>query len=416
MRLPGTFGQRLALIAAGALGLRVLAAFLTNDRPVQGDAQVFDLVSRHVAAGEGFRQAFRDLPTAEHAPGWEIVLAGANLLGADSILSHRLLGALLGTGTVVLIGLLGRRVAGPAVGLTAATLAAGYPLLWGADVSLMSETLYGVLLVGALLAALDRRALALGLLLGLATLARGEALLLFGLLAVPALWGRRRALAVALAAFVVVLAPWTVRNLVTFERPVLISNNANGIFAGAYCRDVFYGDLIGSWRFQCYTGERPGEDESEFFARQREQGLDYLRSNPDRLPAVLVARLGRLLDVWDVGQSVFLNDAEGRSSKAARLGIYAWWPLALLAVAGGVLLLRRREDHALRVLLAPVATVVAVALVTYGSTRFRFAAEPSVVVLAATALVAAFRTLMTQFQVRTSRTPGTRVTARAHGQ
>jgi hypothetical protein len=63
---------------------------------------------------------------------------------------------------------------------------------------------------------------------------------------------------------------------VTFDEPVLISSNANGIFAGAYCDDVFHGDLIGYWRFQCYTPERAGEVESEFFARQREQGVDYL--------------------------------------------------------------------------------------------------------------------------------------------
>ena len=29
------------------------------------------------------RQAFRDLPTAEHPPLWEIVLAGANLVGVE---------------------------------------------------------------------------------------------------------------------------------------------------------------------------------------------------------------------------------------------------------------------------------------------------------------------------------------------
>ena len=42
----------------------------------------------------------------------------------------------------------------------------------------------------------------------------------------------------------------------------------------------------------------------------------------------------------------------------------------------------------LLILLAPVVMVVAVAMAVYGSTRFRFGAEPSVVVLAAVALVA----------------------------
>jgi 4-amino-4-deoxy-L-arabinose transferase-like glycosyltransferase len=416
VQVPGSFAQRLAVVAAGGLALRVAAAVATNDHLVQGDAMVFHQVAQHLADGDGFRQAFRDGPTAEHPPGWEVVLAAANLVGGNGYLSHRLVGAVLGTVTVVLIGLLGRRVASPAVGLTAAAIAAAYPMLWGADVSLMSETLYGALLVAALLAATYRRPVVLGVLLALAALTRGEALLLLPLLVVPLFWRRWRELAIALVAFAAVLAPWTARNLATFDVPVLISSNANGIFAGSYCDDVFHGDLIGYWRFQCYSPERPGEDESEFFARQREQGVDYLQDHLGRLPAVLPVRLARLLDVWDTDQSVFINAQEGRAPRPVRWGIRMWWLLAPLAVAGAVLQWRRGRRDALLVLLAPVAMVIAVALATYGTTRFRFAAEPSVCVLAAVSLVALLRTLMTQFHVRSSRSPGTRVIAASRGQ
>jgi 4-amino-4-deoxy-L-arabinose transferase-like glycosyltransferase len=415
VRIPGSFAQRLGVIAAGGLAVRVAAALATDDHLVQGDAMVFHQVAQHLADGDGFRQAFRDAPTAEHPPGWEVVLAAANLAGGNGYLSHRLVGAVIGTVTVVLIGLLGRRVASAAVGLTAAAVAAAYPLLWGADVSLMSETLYGALLVGALLAALARRPVVLGVLLGLAALTRGEALLLVPLLVVPLFWRHWRALALAVAAFALVLAPWTARNLATFEVPVLVSSNANGIFAGAYCDDVFRGELIGYWRFQCYSPERPGEDESQFFQRQRDQGLEYLGDHLGRLPAVLPARLARLLDVHDSDQSVFINAQEGRAPRPLRWGIRMWWLLAPLAIAGAVLQWRRRRDTLL-VLLAPVAMVVAVALATYGTTRFRFAAEPSTCVLASVALVAIFRTLMTQFHVRSSRSPGTRVMAASRGQ
>jgi 4-amino-4-deoxy-L-arabinose transferase-like glycosyltransferase len=383
---------------------------------VQGDAMVFHQVAQHLADGDGFRQAFRDAPTAEHPPGWEVVLAAANLAGGNGYLSHRLVGAVIGTVTVVLIGLLGRRVASAAVGLTAAAVAAAYPLLWGADVSLMSETLYGALLVAALLAAAHQRPVALGALLGLAALTRGEALALLVFLVVPLFWRQWRPMLAAFAAFAVVLAPWTVRNLVTFDEPVLISNNANGIWIGANCPETYAGDLKGYWRFQCYTDEREGEDESEYFLRQRRAGLEYMRDNADRLPGVMVARLRRLLDVYDIGQAEFINAAEGRPVRPTRWGIYAFWLLVPFAVAGAVIQGRREGWRGLLVLLAPVAMVVAVALATYGTTRFRFAAEPSVCVLAAIALVALLRTLMTQFQVTSSRRPGTRMTARAQGQ
>lgn len=426
MRALGTFERRLALVAAGALGVRVAAAFGARDNLVQGDAMIFHQVAQNLADGEGFRQAFADAPTAEHPPGWEVVLAAADLVGGNGYLSHRLLGALIGTVTVVLVGLLGRRVAaaglgsarrGDAVGLVAAALAAVYPMLWAADVSLMSETLYGALVVGGLLAAArlregpsSRAAALVGVLLGLAALTRGEALLLVPLLLVPFTWRHRRAMAVGVAAFALVLTPWLVRNAVTFEDPPLISGNANNLWKGANCHETYYGELIGYWRFQCYSDERPGEDESEYYARQRDEGWAYARDHLGRLPAVVPVRVLRLLDAWDPQQSVFINAQEGRGSAATRWGIRMWWLLAPLAAAGAFLLRRNRW-----VVLAPVAMVLAVSAVTYGTTRFRFAAEPSVCVLAAVSLVA-LRTRMTQFHIATSRRPGTRAMNASRGQ
>jgi hypothetical protein len=388
LRLDG-FGRRLALVTLGALAVRVVAAIATNDHLVQGDAMTFHQVAQHLADGQGFRAPFTAGPTAEHPPAWELVLAAADKLGANGYLTHRLIGALLGTVTVVLVGLLGRSVAGARVGLVAAGLAAVYPMLWTADVSLMSETLYGAFLVGALLAAVHRRAALLGLLLALAALTRGEALLLLPLLAVPLFWRTPRRLAVCVVTFAVVLAPWTIRNLATFDTPVLISSNASGLWVGANCPGSYYGPLVGYWEFRCYTPQRRGEDEAAYFARQRRIGTRYLRAHASRLPAVLGARVVRLFDAWSLPQSVFINAQEGRAPRAVKWGIRVAWLVMALALAGAVLLRRRRRE--LLILLAPVALVVAVALVTYGTTRFRFAAEPSFCVLAAVALVALLR-------------------------
>ncbi len=403
MRPLTAFEQRLALIAVAALAVRVIAAIATNDHLVQGDAMTFHQGAQHLADGEGFRQPFADQPTAEHPPAWYVVLAVADLLGLNGYLGHRLVGALVGTLTVAGVGLLGRRVAGPAVGLVAAAIAAAYPMLWAADVSLMSEPLYGLLVVVALLAALrlrDRptrgRAATLGAILGLAALTRGEALLLLGLLVLPLAclsaptWRGRAVLAgVAAGACLLVIAPWTIRNLATFDEPVLISTNANTIWIGSNCPDTYAGDLVGYWRFQCFTPVRPGEDEAAWSVRQREQGLAYARDHLDRLPKVVVARVARLLEVWDVPQSLYINAQEGRPPEPMRWAIRAAWVLMLLAVPGAILLARRRAP--LVELLSVVALTLLLAVVFYGMTRFRFAAEPALCVLAAAALVGAAR-------------------------
>jgi hypothetical protein len=182
-------------------------------------------------------------------------------------------------------------------------------------------------------------------------------------------------------AFVLVLAPWTIRNLATFDTPVLISSNASGLWVGANCPDTYSGPLIGYWRFQCYTPPRRGEDEAAYFARQRRIGLRYLREHTSRLPAVLGVRTLRLFDAWSLPQSVFINAQEGRAPGPLPWAIRSAWVVMALALAGALVVRRERL-----VLLAPVGLVVLVALATYGTTRLRFAAEPSFCILAAVAL------------------------------
>lgn len=398
-----SFTQALVGAALLAMAIRALYALSMRGYPVQGDALTFHLVGQGLADGKGFVAAFPPGgPTAEHPPMMELLLAGLDRLGANGYQVHRLVLGAIGTVNVVLVGLLGRAVGGARTGILAGLVAAVYPLLWTADGALMSEPLYGTFLLAALLSAVrlrrapaPRTAALLGALLGLAALTRGEAIELVVLLAVPVVLGstaggraRVALVGAVLAAFVVVLAPWTIRNLQRFDTPVLISTNADNIFAGANCRDTYYGPLVGAWRLQCFGRRRSGEDEATYFRRERDAGLRYARGHTDRVPAVVAARLGRVLDVFRVDQAIFFNASEGRRAQWARRGIWLYWVVGLLALAGLGVLARRRSD-VLLVLLAPVAMVLATAAVTYGTTRFRYAAEPTLIVLAAVALTTA---------------------------
>jgi 4-amino-4-deoxy-L-arabinose transferase-like glycosyltransferase len=403
VRRLATFHGGLTVIALGALALRLVHVVLRRGAVVQGDALTFLLSAGHLAAGEGFRKPYADLPSAEHPPLHIVLLAAIQKVGLESLDAQKVVLALVGTATVVVLGLVGRRVAGERAGLLAAGIAALYPNLWVIDASLMSETPYLLLVALALLAALAARErpgprafAVLGAVIALAALTRGEALGLLPLLALPLAWaagrahGRRLVLAgAAVGAFALVLAPWTLRNLATFEEPVLISNNASGLWAGANCDRTYRGELVGSWVFSCYPTGVEERDESLEFAAYRRAGLDYLREHAGRLPVVLAARLGRGLDVWRVDQSVYFNATEGRSERATRLGMAAWWVLQPLALAG-LVVLRRRGGPAW-VPAAPMVLALAVILVVYGSTRLRVVAEPAVVVAAAVAVDAVLR-------------------------
>jgi 4-amino-4-deoxy-L-arabinose transferase-like glycosyltransferase len=396
-------GFSLALLGIVAIGvaIRVVYTLVESPWPPPGldDQFYFSALPKLLADGHGFVAPFKlyfdhvSVATAEHPPLYSVVLAGPSLIGLDSPDAQRLAGSVFGAGTIALVGLLGRRLAGDRAGLIAAGIAAVYPTLIAADGALMSETLYGLLTAASLLAAyrlIDApgagRAVVLGALVALTALTRGEALLLLPLVLIPVVWRRGawrrdgvRAALIALVAFLVVLTPWTARNWIVFNRPVAIATNSGTAVAGANCAVTYAsGDHLGGWYPPCIK-EHPGKNEAEHHAEALRDGVRYAGDHLGRLPVVLAARLGR---VWSVYKPFAIP--EGRSVRVQKVGVLAFFVLVPLAAAG--LLLLRRRGEVTWILLAPFIIVAVTALTTYGNLRFREPAEIAVVVLAAVAL------------------------------
>jgi asparagine N-glycosylation enzyme membrane subunit Stt3 len=106
--------------------------------------------------------------------------------------------------------------------------------------------------------------------------------------------------------------------------------------------------------------------------------------------------------VWDVwkprsaaGLEASIADRDITAQRAAMVSLYLLVPFA---VAGAVLL--RRRGQPLRILLVPVVFVTVVAALTYGSTRFRVAAEPAIVVLASVGTAALWERLRARRDAR----------------
>jgi 4-amino-4-deoxy-L-arabinose transferase-like glycosyltransferase len=388
------FWPVLAAIVAAGVVLRVLYTLLAAPwpPPALDDQFYFNALPHLLADGHGFVNPFRfvfghrAIPTAEHPPLYPVLLAGLSKLGGSGPDAQRLAGSAFGAGTLVAVALLGRRLAGERAGLAAAALAAVYPVLVAADGALMSESLLG-LLVGVTLLAAYRlrdapgagRAVALGAAAGLAGLTRGEALLLLPLVLLPTLRrpGGARAAVVALLAAAVVIAPWTIRNWIVFDQPVAIATNSGTAVAGANCAQTYHGDALGGWWPACLH-DHPG-NEAENHGAQLDDGVRYAREHAGRLPVVLAARLGRVLSVYDPFQT-----PEGRSPTVQKLGVGAFFALAVLAVLG--LRMLRRRGIGVWILVAPAVLVVGTVLASYGNLRFRQPAELPLVVLAGVAL------------------------------
>lgn len=400
------FWWGLAAVAAVGLGARVGYALLVAPDALGFDAIWYELQSETLARGHGyvdpdlFFRLGRAVPTANFPPLWPLLLAGATRLGADGETAHRLVGALVGTGTVVLTGLVGRRVATPSVGLVGAGLVAVSPALVAADGSLMADSLYVLLVTGAALVAY--RAIgagswwwfaALGLVLGLAALARSDALLLAPLLIGATAWRlpapapRRVALGVLAAGAVgLTLVPWAARNQRQMGEPVLLSSNSGSVLEGANCPSTYAGPLLGAWDAACLVRTRaPDQDELSWAAAGREAGIDHARDHLGRLPLVGTARVLRAWSLWSPVDQAELEEVETRRRGWQVLAGLATVALLGLAVAGTPRLVRGPVTVAPMV--AVVVGVSVAALAAHGSTRFTLAAQPLVAVAAAAFLV-----------------------------
>ncbi len=426
------FAVGLALVAIAAVAIRIAFILIVAPAvPRIGDANAYHLLAENLAHGRGYIRPFdRQLlgltrPTAEYPPLFPALLAIPSFLGLHSVESQRLFLAFVGGGTVVLIGLLGRRVASPAVGLVAAALAACSPMLFLSEGILMAEALDVFLVTAVLLLAyraLDQptvlRFVALGFVIGLATLTRAESILLGVVLVVP-MCVRMRTLArsqrvgrvaATLAVALIVVTPWTVRNALRFHAFVPVSNNVATLVDGANCDATYSGSELGLWRgtfpdastpvarpqalacFEGFATSDPHFDEAKAASEHRHDGLQYARTHAGELPKVMAVRILRTWGVYSTGQQVNFESLEGRPRHWEWAGTIFDWILFPLAATGIVVLARRRVP--VWPLVATVVTATVVAALTYGQQRFRIAAEPTILVGAAVAIVAAVQRLV----------------------
>ena len=255
--LPGRHGGRglvWALVAVLALAFiaRAVAAVYGWDFRNGSDADMYERL-----AAQLYRDGEFGIPGSanpyDFAPGAPLFAAAIyNLIGDVSPLAARLGLAVAGTLGVLVVYLLGRRLAGPRAGLVAAGLAAVYPPTLFYTSLLSAEPLAVLTVAGAVLAFLwaadhGRSPWAWerpGLLLGLTALLRPEYLALTALLALLAvvLVGRRagpwRGVAAGglmALAFAATIAPWTVIASTDLGRFVPVSTGGGkALFIGTY--------------------------------------------------------------------------------------------------------------------------------------------------------------------------------------
>ena len=408
--LPQRYGKR-TLIALGLialLGLVVRAYVVVN--PIANpadDSHAYYAISKALYEEGSFGgPEFHD--SSDWSPGAPFLYAASfYATGGAREGTARIVEALLGVATILVVFALGWRLGGRElgrwVGLFSAFAVAIYPPFLHTTGELMSEPPAMLTLPAAILAFLwasEKRStwawLAPGLLFGLTAMFRPEYLLVgaaFVVLAAIRTWrasGWRLALAggaVLLVALVLPILPWTIRNVVVLDRVVPISTGGGkALYVGTYLpadgeyqrvkailvKRYEHRDLAPSSEalnkvdptplFDKVAEEETDQDPS----LSRDQALGkigkedlskYLGEDPGGYLAMTARKVGRM---WSSGVGEAMSTTAGRVVQIL---------LVAVGLAGFVLLALRRRWWELVALATPIVLVTLVGAVSLAAPR-----------------------------------------------
>lgn len=391
------FWSLLSAITLVAICVRVLYAALWGwhyPPNTLNDVAFYRSEALDLAHGMWFQNSYL-FSTSTHPPMFAIVLALGILARLSTYGEQLIYLAIIETLTVVVVGLVGRQIAGSRAGLIAAGLAALYPGFWLPGSQVMAEPL--AMAIVALLTCLAytfvarptmTRVVTIGALCAVAALTRSELILLVPLVAWPLIATQRTIprstrlymAAVATAAALVVIAPWTIFISAVHRKPELLSTQLGATLAWSNCMYTYGGPLTGYWSGACIapTFGQP----SLSSAALTSQAEHYAFAHASRWPVVIFAREGRVWGFYQPGQQAQLNYNNDHWNLAvAEWETWCQYVVIGFAIAGAIVLRRRRVP------LSPLLGVVLLVVVTvglfYGDPRFTASSGVALVLLAA---------------------------------
>jgi hypothetical protein len=407
--------SRRAIVAAATTALLLRLAFglfYWTGKPLTHDEREYLSLAESLASGGGF--TYTEAPESgtgqrfARAPGYPAFLSLLRLRASNrsdaAPVTVKVVQSALGAVVVIMIALLAGRAAGPDAAVVAAMLSAVYPPLVWLSAYVLSESLYMPLALGCVLlldeaarrvdAARNPRAgsaltLMAGVIAGLAILVR-PAMLLF--LPLAAIWlVRRKQLTLALALPVtalLIVAPWTLRNLHQYGRFVLVASEGGVTFwTGNHPLARGEGDLAANPEIKRtevdFRAAHPGLTAEALEPLYYREALNQIAARPAWWMGLLARKA--FYTVVPVGPSYTLH--------STRYLLTTVVPYALLlpfAVAGFLIISRQGRPPVPLYLLG--ASTVLTCLIFFPQERFRLPViDPLVVVGAAAAISAAPR-------------------------
>jgi 4-amino-4-deoxy-L-arabinose transferase-like glycosyltransferase len=412
--LPARYGRRtlvaLALIAALGLVFRAAAVVHPVADPADDSHAYYALAKSLYEEGSYGGPEFKSEATSDWSPGAPWLYAGLFVVtGGPREGTIRILEALMGVGTILVVFFLGWRLGGRWPALLGALGVAIYPPFIHSVGEIMSEPPTMLSLPAAILAFLwawdrttapgdeERRRtpwvwLLPGFLFGVTAMFRPEYTLVAGAFVVFAAvrWAWERewrlgsaAVGLMLLALLLPIVPWTIRNIVALERLVPISTGGGkALYVGTFypadgeyqrVKAILYHRETGEW-LPPQSQELNEVDPTKLFNKvadrypelPRDSALGkigkqnfskWFGEHPLGYAGMTVRKVGRM---WSSGVGSFMSTTLGRAIQIV---------LVLLGVAGLVVLAFRRRWWETLCLAAPIVLVTIVGAATLAAPR-----------------------------------------------
>lgn len=346
------------------------------------DTDGYDKLAMSVLGGKGF--ALDGELTSFHEPFYSYFLAAVYYLFGHSYIVIKVMQGILGSVTCVIIFLISKRVFNLKVAVISALIACFYPAFVKSAGHLMTENLFTFIFIIAIFYLLKytqkqdfHNLIFLGIALGIAALTRSVILflplliiLLFIKRDILSIRGFRKyilSVVVFILCFLLPIIPWTLRNWQVHHRFIPICTKGGLVLYSSYFPKD--GKLYGFTTNDLITEKaKLTGSEAEQSSFLFKETLKSIRNNPQR---VLKLELLKIAYFW----SPFDWEIIG-------YGVYNFMYVFILPFfIFGIFITFRRFKELLPIYL-PVLYAFAIALITYGSPRFRLPIEPYIIIIA----------------------------------
>lgn len=374
---------------------------------LEGDEKGYVMLAKNIADGRDYGSDTGVWGSMWRTPGYPIFISSLFILFGHKLAIVQFAQVLLGALVCVLIYLVGQRIFNSTVGFVSALYFAFYPPHVHMSGRFLSENLLLPLILLIALAFLKmvrrpewRHAIGCGFLLGIAALTRPEAAGIgIGVIALTPVVGSMDVKhmihlnMVILVSMLFVLSPWLIRNYRISGHVVLATVGGEAFWGGNNEYTLNDPKWRGYWKPVNELREQfefvmAGRNELERSRRRWHFGITFLKGHKSDVPRLAYYKLRRFY-------SFMLEDELQRIVMILSFGLLT--PFIASGVIGTAVAFLRARSYGL-ILHVIVLYYNLIAVVFWGSNRFRLAIDPFLIMFGICAILAILSYLLSQYE------------------